>query len=65
MQNTNKRGVIYINPNSHQPYTEAEARYIDYWIGMGFNPLTPEFQGAPVSALTPELIGYEIAVYLN
>jgi hypothetical protein len=64
-QNVSKRGTIYLKPSNGEPYTEDEARYIDYWIAMGFNPFVPEFASVPSSDLTPELTRYEITVWLN
>jgi len=43
-QELGRRPVKYMNMHTGEPLTEDEARYIDYWIKMGFDVTNPEFK---------------------
>jgi len=66
LQDTTRRGVVYLNPRTRQPYAEQEAQWIGYWVAMGFDPTKPEFNNVmEMAELTPELTWYQIEVWEN
>jgi len=62
-QELGRRSVIYIDPNTNEPYSEAKARYIDFWMIMGFDMTNPESRNLLSYNPCPEIVIKE--VWLN